>query len=149
MKVVFLKDVKGLGRENEVKEVSDGYVRNFLLPRGLVELASNTALAELKTKAISDEKHLEALRVKVRELEMDIEKAPLVFYLKVGEHDEVFGSVTVKEIEERFKKDYPAIRDEDFEIKTEHPLKTLGGHDVEIDFGRGVSGKIKVLIEKA
>ena len=149
MKVIFIGDVKGLGRKNEVKEVSDGYVRNFLLPRGFVKLASNAALAELKTKAISDEKHLEALRAKVHKLETDIEKVPLVFYLKVGDHDEVFGSVTVKEIEEKLKNDYPAVRDEDFEIKTERPLKTLGEHDVEIDFGRGVTGKIKVLIEKA
>ena len=149
MKVVFLKDVKGLGKKDEVKEVSDGYARNFLFPRGLVKAASNAIMSELKVKTASEEKHLESIREKARELTKSTAEKPLIFNLKAGKHNEVFGSITIEEIEKKLRKDYVAISNEDFKIKTEHNLKTLGSHEIELDFGRGILGKIKVLIEKA
>ncbi len=149
MKVIFLKDVKGLGRRNEVKDVADGYARNFLIRRGLAKAATNDAVAELKTITVSHEKHIESLRAKLRGVEDATTKTPLLFKLKAGEHDEVFGSVTIKEIVEKLRKDYPALHGEEFDVTVEHPLKSLGEHEVEIDFGGGVTGKAKILIEKA
>ena len=149
MKVVFLKDVKGLGKKDEIKEVSDGYARNFLFPRGLVKAANNAVISELKVKTASEEKHLEVVREKARELTKSTAEKPLIFNLKAGKHNEVFGSITIEEIEKKLRKDYAAkIGDEDFKIKAEHNLKTLGSHEIELDFGRGISGKIKVFIEK-
>jgi large subunit ribosomal protein L9 len=149
MKIIFLKEVRGVGKKNEVKEVPDGYARNFLLPRGLARVANNAAMSELKNKIASELKHLENIRNKVQELEKTTSKAPLKFYLKTGERGEVFGSITAREIEEKLKSDYQIIRGENFEVKNEQPLKTLGWHEVEINFGRGVAAKIKVLIEKS
>jgi large subunit ribosomal protein L9 len=149
MKVILLQDLRGLGKKNDIREASEGYARNFLIPRGLVKVADAAAVAELKAKAEDDKKHLEATETKLMNFIKATEETPLIFKLKVGEKNEVFGSVTAKDIREKIRSIYPALDQKEFEIKNERPIKALGSHDVVIDLGGGVEGKIKVLIEKA
>ncbi len=149
MKVILLQDLRGLGKKNDIREVSEGYARNFLMPRGLVKIADAAAMAELKTRAEDDRKHLEATKAKLNLLIEATKQTPLIFKLRVGERNEVFGSVTAKDIREEIQSIYPSLDPKEFEIKNERPIKALGSHDVVIDLGGGVEGKVKVLIEKA
>ncbi len=68
MKVILLQDLRGLGKKNDIREVSEGYGRNFLIPRGVAKIADAAAVAELKIKAEDDKKHLDAVNAKMRHL---------------------------------------------------------------------------------
>ena len=104
MKVILLKDVKGTGKKGEVKEVSDGYARNFLLPKKMAKVADNQAVKELKEQNKSAEikaqkEYEEAVELGDKMKEMNIE-----IYSKAGEGGRLFGSITAKEIAEQLKK---------------------------------------------
>lgn len=145
MKVILLQDVRGIGRKYDTKEVSDGYARNFLLPRDLAKIASDAALKELKAKIDDHEKGITLLREKLTTLQNGFKEEPLLFKLKLGEKAKAFGSITKKDIEEKIKK---FSKDLELEVALYEPIKTLGEHEVEINLGRGVAGKIKVRVEK-
>jgi len=145
MKVILLQDVRGIGRKYDMKEVSDGYARNFLLPRQLAKVANDAALKELRTKIADHEKGIALLKEKLATLQNEFKREPLTFKLKLGEKAKAFGSVTKKDIEEKIK---PFSKDLELEVTFHEPIKTLGEHDVEINLGRGVTGVIKVRVEK-
>ena len=103
MKVVLKKDVKGVGKEHEVQEVSVGYARNFLIPKGLAEVATEEKAAAAKSKQEEREEQEKGI---VEEKKKQIEalaKLELECKLKAGRHGEVFGSVGEKEIEKALK----------------------------------------------
>ncbi len=145
MRVVLLQDIKKVGRKFEVKNVADGYARNFLIPRGLAKIATEKILSELEGERRNAEKQMEALKRRVNEFVSNLGANPIVFRLKIGKGNTVFGSVTSEAIEEKLK-DF--FNDGDIKISLQWPLKTLGEHQVLVDFGRGVEAKIKILIER-
>ena len=106
MKVILLQDVKGTGKKNEVKEVSDGYARNFLLPKKLAVPADNTNMKELneknKSKELKAQKEYEA----AVELGKKMEELNVVIYSKAGDGGRLFGSITSKDIAEQIKKQH-------------------------------------------
>ncbi|MFR4808397.1 MAG: 50S ribosomal protein L9, partial [Peptostreptococcus anaerobius] len=104
MKVILLKDVKGTGKKGEIKEVSDGYARNFLLKKGAAVEATGTNMKELDEKAKSKErKELIAYEEAVL-LGKQMEEVNIVIEAKAGEGGRLFGSITSKEIAEQLKK---------------------------------------------
>lgn len=145
MKVILLSDVKNLGLKDDIKEVADGYFRNVLLPKKLAAAANSVLLAELtkrKSKAAAEkEKLIHELKSKVPELQ----KISLSFPVKAGKKDEVFGSVTKKDIELALAE--KGLKNVTAEL-TSH-LKTLGEHEVTIDLGEGIKTKIKISLNKA
>lgn len=145
MKIILLQDIRGVGKKYDVKEVADGYARNFLLQRKLAKQATPETLNELKTQRENWEKQTSVLYEKLKKLQDDSEANPLLFKLKLGEKGKVFGSVTKKDIEEALKE-----KDKDLltEINLPQSIKTLGNHQVEISLGRGVVGSIKIKVEK-
>jgi large subunit ribosomal protein L9 len=141
MKVILLVDVKGVGRKNELKEVADGYARNFLIGRGLAVAADERGMAVKKQAdaVLSAEiARLEAIAAKLKTM-------PLVFSVKTGEHKEVFGSVSKRDIESLLRE--KGITEG--ELILEHPIKATGDHAVELRLGRGVSGKVLVQVRPA
>ncbi len=143
MKVVLLQDIKGLGKKYDIKDVSDGYARNFLIPKKLAEAATGAALkrvADLKSKMEAEREKL------VAELKAEAEKIKskkIVFKMKTGEKGEVFGSVTARDIKDELEKlgvfhATPVLS---------KPIKTLGETKVEINFGEGVKATIEVVVE--
>lgn len=139
MKVLLLKDVKGIGRANEVKNVADGYARNFLFPRGLAKAADSQALSEKSMKDADTKEWLVRHEVLIKKLGEE----KLIFRVPVGKHGEVFGAVGKKEIQQEL-----LVRGyKDAEIETERPLKALGSHEVAVKFGRGLRGKVIILLE--
>ncbi len=145
MKVILLEDTKGLGKKFDIKEVKDGYVRNFLLPKKLVQIATKTTLAQLKIQKESEEKAIAKLLGELEKIVDALKKEVLIFQLKVGDKGEVFGSVSVDKITESLKAKGFKIKKEQIDLET--PIKSLGEHVINIRLDREVKGTIKVKIE--
>lgn len=141
MKVLLIQDIKGLGRKNEIKNVNDGYARNFLFPGKLAVLADDRAL-KMKLEAEKQEKTLVA---SYRSLAEKLGKQNLEFFMKTGDKNEVFGSVKKEDIRNSLLK--LGLINKDAKILLPMPLKDLGEHKVEINFGKGISGVIKIILK--
>ena len=147
MKVILLKDVKGTGKKGEVKEVSDGYARNFLLPKKMSYLSNNQAVKELKEQNKSAEikaqkEYEEAVELGDKMKEMNIE-----IYSKAGEGGRLFGSITAKEIAEQLKKQ-KGIAVDKRKILLNEPIRVLGSRFVEIKIHQKVVTKIRVDVKE-
>lgn len=143
MKIILLKEIKGLGKKFDVKDVKDGYGRNFLVARGLAEIATKEALNKLEAQKKIWEAEHQRLIAKLKEEASKIETLSLNFKMKVGEKGETFGSISRKDIEnELAKHGY-----KDLKIELEKPIKGIGDHSVVIDLGEGIKAKLKVITE--
>ena len=151
MQIILLQDIKGIGKKFEIKEIKDGYARNFLIPRGLAKIATNATIKELETKKSVSEKQEKKLKAELESLAKNLSHRNFVFSLNVGKKGEVFGSITKDDIEERINADINAnLRDyikNNMEIKLEKPIKTTDEHQIEINLGKGVKTTVKVIIE--
>ena len=127
MKVVLLTDVKSQGKKNDVIEVSDGYARNYLIPRKLAVEADSTETAEAKATAA----RLESLLVKI--------------HASCGADGRLYGSITSKEIAERLEKDH-GISVDKRKIQLSDPIRAYGQYDLDVKLYTDVAGKIHVLV---
>ncbi len=149
MKVILLQDIKGLARKFDVKEIKDGYARNFLIPKGLVKIATEQTVKELETQKFAWSKEEQEIKNKLETLAKDLAGQEFKFALKTGKKGEVFGSVSKDDIKTRIYADIDAdLRGylEDIEVNLERPIKKLGEHQVEINLGKGVKVNIKVSV---
>ncbi|MBI3638554.1 50S ribosomal protein L9 [Candidatus Wolfebacteria bacterium] len=151
MKVILTQKIPGLGNKYDIKNVSDGYARNFLIPRGLAKIATEQSIKELETKRASYEKEEAEIKNKLEALAGDLAGREFNFAVKTGKKGEVFGSVSKDDIKSRIHADIDAdlrgfIDEGDIEINLERPIKTLGEQEVDVDLSRGAKTKIKVLI---
>jgi|LFRM01.1.fsa_nt_gb large subunit ribosomal protein L9 len=143
MKVILLKDVKGTGKKGEVKEVSDGYARNFLLPKKVAVIADNTAMKELNEKNKSIENKAQKEYEAAVELGKKMEEMNIVIYSKAGDGGRLFGSITSKDIAEQLKKQHEIVVDKR-KVLLNDPIRTLGSTIVEIKIHQKVVTKIRV-----
>ena len=141
MKVILLKDVKGTGKKNEVKEVSDGYARNYLLPKKLAVPADNTNMKELNEKNKSKE-----LKAAV-ELGKKMEELNVVIYAKAGDGGRLFGSITSKDIAEQIKKQHN-IEVDKRKITLDEPIRVLGSRFVDIKIHQKVTTRLRVDVKE-
>ncbi len=144
MKVIFIKDLRGQGKKNEVKEVKDGYGMNFLVKNGFAVPATEINLLKLKKETENNQLE-ENLLIKDKEtIKKEIEKLTLKFTLKVGVNGKVFGSVTAKQIKEELNKN--GINIDKRNIKSDHVIDSLGTHIVNIELHKKVVAEAKVTI---
>lgn len=147
MKVILLKDVKGLGKKDDIKEVSDGYASNFLFPRKLAVQYSKGS-AEVLEKQIDNRNEIEHnLQEEAKKNALLLKDVVLKFTLKVGEGGKTFGSVTSKQIKEKLESDFK-IKIDRKRIQLAKNLDTLGVHIVKVEFHKGITGTLKVMIEE-
>lgn len=147
MKVILLKDVKGTGKKGEIKEVSDGYARNFLLKKGAAVEATGTNMKELDEKAKSKErKELIAYEEAVL-LGKQMEEVNIVIEAKSGEGGRLFGSITSKEIAEQLKKQKNIDVDKR-KISLDEPIRSLGSRFVDIKIHQKVTTRIRVDVKE-
>ena len=146
MRIIFLKDVKGQGKKDEIKEVKDGYGMNFLIKNGYAIMATQTGLKKIKRE--QEEKVIEEnLNLKsCEELKKIIEKISLKFKVKAGDHGKVFGSVTTKMIATELKT--KGLDIDRKQIKLNLPLTSLGEFNVEIELHKKVMAVLKVELIK-
>jgi large subunit ribosomal protein L9 len=148
VRVILKREVAGLGRPGDVKDVADGYAQNFLLPRGL---AIEATAGEMKVlarardakRAKQDRAHADA-----EELAKRLSETTLVFKLKAGEQGKTFGSVTSKDIAEALQREHKVDVDRT-KVHLPEPLKSLGVHKVEIRLLTDVRTSVTVAIEPA
>lgn len=148
MKVILLRDLRGVGKKDDIKEVSDGYARNFLFRQGVARIADEAAMKEIKIQKEIAEGKIKSLKDKLEQIKNELEIVPLIFKLKVGEHKEVFGSIGKEQIERNLKGRVSKFKLEGIKINLKHPIKELGEYQVDIDLGEGVTGKVKIKIDK-
>lgn len=144
MKVVLLQDIRGVGRKNDIKDVSDGYAKNFLLVKGLARVATDAAVGEVKALADKEARNLEALKEKLAAIQKEFKSTPLVMKVEVGEHQELFKSVNAAEIKKMLA--FRGFNDVAVEPENLH-LKALGAHQVKINLGKGVKGTIDIQLK--
>lgn len=147
MKVILLKDIKGTGKKGEVKEVSEGYARNFLLPKKMAVVADNTSMKELneknKAQEIKAQKEYEAAVDQGKKME----EMNVVIYSKSGDGGRLFGSITSKDIAEQLKKQH-SIEVDKRKILLDEPIRVLGSRFVEIKIHQKVVTKIRVDVKE-
>lgn len=143
MKVILLKDVKGTGKKGEVKEVSDGYARNFLLPKKMAVVADQTNVKELNEKNKSKEIKAQKEYEEAVELGKKMEEMAITIYSKAGDGGRLFGSITSKDIAEQLKKQH-SIEVDKRKISLDEPIRVLGSRFVEIKIHQKVTTKIRI-----
>lgn len=144
MKVILLKDVENLGKKDDVKEVADGYARNFLIPGKLVKIATPSALEELeKEKELAEQKAEQDLKA-VEELVSQIEGLEIEVLVKVDETGKLYGSINEIEISRIFKEKGFEIKKN--QIKILQPIKEVGEHPITLNFDHGLEAEIKLIV---
>ena len=143
MKVLLIKDVKTLGKAGEIKEVADGYGKNFLIGKGLALQATNEVIAkhnaEQKKLALKEEEEIKA----AKELAEKINSTKLTIRHKVGANGQLIGSVTNKEISEELEKQFSIMVDKK-SIVVEKKKKTIGIYEVSCKLGHSVNATLKI-----
>ena len=148
MRVILKAEVRGLGRTGDIKDVADGYARNYLLPKGLAIEATGSELKHLAQERQAEKTKKDRAHHDAEELARRIGEVTLVFKLKAGAQGKTFGSVTTKEIAEALRKEARADIDKT-KVVLHEPLKSLGVHKVEVRLLPDVRADVTVAIEPA
>ncbi|MFP4162988.1 MAG: 50S ribosomal protein L9 [Chitinispirillaceae bacterium] len=146
MEVVLKKDYQNLGKAMDIVSVKNGYARNYLIPQGIADIATEgnkKQIAELKRLS---EKREELQLSEARELAKKIEQTPCTIPVKVGEEEKIYGSVSAQDISEFLKKEGFGV--EKRQVALQEPIKKLGVYTVDINLFRDVSAKLKVWVVK-
>ena len=142
MKVIFLEDVKGKGKKGEVKNVSEGYARNFLLPNKLAAEANSGNLKTLEVKKQGEEKRAEEKLKEAQLYKEKLEKLTVEIKAKSGEGGRLFGAVTSKQIADTLAK--MKMKVDKRKIELDEPIRALGFTNVPIKLHQEVTATIKV-----
>ena len=146
MKVILLQDIKSVGKKGQVIEASDGYARNFLLPKKMAVLADAANMNALKTKQEANKYKKDMSMAAANELKGKMKNYELVFKIKAGDNGKIFGSVTSKDIADELNKKYFVEVDKK-KIMLDDAIKNLGIYNVEIKLFEGISGILTVKVE--
>lgn len=143
MKIILLQDVKSLGKKDQIVDVSDGYARNFVLPKKLGVEATPRNLNEAKLKKAHEDKVAAEILEKAKELADQIKEEKITLPIKVGEGGRTFGSISTKEVAEACKKQLGHEVDKK-KIVLKDPIKSLGTYIVDIKLHPKVVAKLNV-----
>jgi len=147
MKVVLLEDLPGRGKAGEIKEVSNGYARNFLLPRGLALLATPSIIKQVESR-LEQEKLEESIdRDKLVELAQQIEGKEIHFQARMGTGERLFGSITAADVAEKLSQAIGSVIDKK-KIDIEKPLRKTGSHQLTVKLAGDLIPQITVVIEE-
>ena len=146
MKVLLIKDVKNLGKAGEVKEVKDGYGRNFLVARGFAKIATPEIVEEHQKMMAQKEAQEKAELENLKELAKKLDKLEIVVKKKVGENGHLFGAVTKEEIAEALKAEH-GIEIDKKHITDKKVIKSVGEHEVDLKLGHGIHATLHVDVE--
>jgi len=145
MKVILTQDVKSQGKKGQLINVSDGYARNFLLPKGLAVEADAGAMNDLKNKESARLHKIELEKQAARDIATKLESVSVKLQSKAGVDGRLYGSVTSLEIAEQLEKQH-GIKVDKRKIQLNDPIKTFGVHSVPVKLYTEIIGKINVVI---
>ncbi len=145
MKVILNKDVKGQGKKGQLVEVSDGYARNFLLPRGLAQEATNSNLNVMKGKAESEAHRKQVELEEAQAAAAKINEVTVKLTAKAGSNGKLFGSITSKDVAEELKMQHH-IKIDKKKLVMPDGIKVLGTTNVDVKVYPGVTAVLKVQV---
>ena len=146
MKIVLMKDVPNLGSTGEVKEVADGYARNYLMPKGFAALATKGLIKQAQERAEAQRKRDLRARTDAEALAQRINGQTVRFTARVGELDRLYGSITNVDIAEKLSSQIGAEIDRR-RVELGDPIKRAGVYSVVVDLGHGLDARINVVVE--
>lgn len=145
MKVVFNVDVRGQGKKGEIKEVSDGYARNYLLPRKLASEATADAINAIKLKEKAKAAQAAKEKALAQEYARKLDAVQVTVRAKAGSNGKLFGAVTSEAISQALKEQFDMDIEKNKIVQAE-PIKSFGSYTVKAKLGYEVSGSINVLV---
>ena len=148
MKVILQQDVKGQGKKGQMVEVSEGYARNFLLPRKMAIAATADAINTMNLKEKARKAEEARLKAEAQETAGKLENCPVKLSAKAGNGGKLFGAVTSKEISEGLKAQY-GLDIPKQKLVLDEPIKAFGTYEVKAKLGFEVSGVVKVTVTEA
>ncbi len=146
MKVILTQDIKGKGKKDQLVEVSDGYARNFLLPKGLAKEATNTNINIMNGKNDAEAHRQKVALEEAEATKAKMEEVEVVLSAKAGENGKLFGSITSKDVAEALTMQHHIKLDKKKFVLPDG-IKTLGTTTVDVKIYQGVTGKLKVTVK--
>ena len=145
MQVILKQDVDKIGRRGDIIDVSRGYVRNFLVPRGLAEMATPGKLEEVRREMEEAEERDRRMAERASEIAAILNKSVITIEARAGEDERLFGSVTAANIASAIEKARD-VRIDRRRIKLDEPIKALGTHQVPVQVHGDVEASVKVIV---
>jgi len=146
MKVLLTQEVDGLGQVGQIKEVAEGYARNFLLPRKLAVPASPGAVKEQQQRQAAEDKRHANVDEELRSVAQRLSEAKVTIQSKSGEEGKLYGSVTTTDVAEAIEKQLGQAVDRR-KIEIDEPIRHIGEYKVPVKFSKNVSASITVVVE--
>ncbi|NLK29320.1 MAG: 50S ribosomal protein L9 [Clostridiales bacterium] len=146
MEIILTQDVKSLGKKGDIVKVSDGYARNFILPKKLGLEATKQNLYDLQQQKAAEEKRQKELLEEAKEFANKLEEITVKTTIKVGEGGKTFGSVSAKEIVAAVKEQFDIDIDKK-KLQLSDPIKNAGSYTVKIKLHPQVTAEMKVMVE--
>jgi len=145
MQVILTQDVEKIGQRGDIVDVSRGYVRNFLVPRGLAEVATPAKMEEARRQMEEAEERDRRLAERASEIAATLNKSVITIEARTGEDERIFGSITAANIAEAIERARD-IRLDRRRIKLAEPIKSLGTHQVPVQVYGDVEASVKVIV---
>ena len=145
MKVILQQDVKGQGKKGELKEVSDGYARNFLFPKKLAVEATADNINTMKLQEKAKQAQIAKEKAEAKENAEKLKECTVKIAAKAGSNGKLFGAVTSKEISDALAAQFN-IEIEKNKIVQAEPIKTYGSFEVKVKLGHEISATLKVMV---
>lgn len=146
MKIILLKDVKKVGKKDDIIEVSDGFANNYLLKNKMAVQFTKESVSHLEKEKTIRELKEEKTVEDMKKLKETIEKKHIIFKVNVGKDERVFGQISSKQIKERLAEE--GIEIEKNVINVLQPIDTLGIHNVKINLHKNIIAKLQIVVEK-
>lgn len=148
MQVILTQDVKGQGKKGQMVKVSDGYARNYLLPKGLATEATKENINVMKGKAESLEYKLRVEKEEAQKIVDQMKEIEVVLTAKAGANGKLFGSITSKDVADELKMQHH-IKIDKKKLVMPDGIKTLGTTEIEVKVYPQITGKLKVVVKEA
>ncbi len=148
MQVILNQDVKGQGKKGQMVKVSDGYARNYLLPRGLAKEATKENINIMKGKAESLEYKIQTEKNEANAIVEKMKEIEVVLTAKAGDNGKLFGSITSKDVADALTNQHHIKLDKKKFVMPDG-IKTLGTSEIDVKVYTGITGKLKVVVNKA
>lgn len=147
MRVILIKDVKGLGKAGTIKEVADGYARNYLIPQGLAQVASESAQKQIELQRKAEARRENRLLTEAEEFARVLSQLELTFTAKAGANDRLYGSITAADIAEQITQRTHTELDKR-KVILDAPIRQLGTHKVKIKLLPDIIAEVTVVVKK-
>jgi large subunit ribosomal protein L9 len=146
MEVILLQDVKGLGKTGEIKQVADGYARNYLIPRGLARIPSTGAVRETESRLKTAQRRQDRVETEASAIAEILKGVTLRFKAKAGESGRLYGSITAGDIAEALQREARVDIDKR-KLVLDDPIRDLGIHRVAVKVLTGITVEVRVIVE--